>query len=113
LWRQFDGYRVRDGEDFEVTTVTRPFLEDAIRERVAALPNVRMLSGVDARGVLVRDHQVEGVVLGIPRGRQTPPEAMLPRLALLPLLRIPQWVRTGLCGNATGLWTPLCPNFGY
>jgi len=25
LWWQFDGYRVRDGEDFEVTTFTRPF----------------------------------------------------------------------------------------
>jgi 2-polyprenyl-6-methoxyphenol hydroxylase-like FAD-dependent oxidoreductase len=64
LWWQFDGYRVRHGDDFEVTTFTRPFLEDAIRERVAALPNVRMLSGVSARGVLGRDQQIKGVVLG-------------------------------------------------
>src|SRR5580704_700584 len=63
LWWQFDGYRVRHGDDFEVTTFTRPFLEDAIRERVAALPNVRMLSGVSARGVLGRDQQIKGVVL--------------------------------------------------
>jgi 2-polyprenyl-6-methoxyphenol hydroxylase-like FAD-dependent oxidoreductase len=64
MWWQFDGYRVRGGDDFELTTFTRPFLEDAIRERVAALPNVRMLSGVSARGVLGCDQQVKGVALG-------------------------------------------------
>jgi 2-polyprenyl-6-methoxyphenol hydroxylase-like FAD-dependent oxidoreductase len=64
MWWQFDGYRVRGGDDFELTTFTRPFLENAVRERVAALPNVRMLSGVSARGVLGVDQQVKGVVLG-------------------------------------------------
>jgi 2-polyprenyl-6-methoxyphenol hydroxylase-like FAD-dependent oxidoreductase len=64
LWWQFDGYRVRHGDDFEITTFTRPFLEEAIRKRVAGLPNVRILAGVDVHGVLGRDQQVKGVLLG-------------------------------------------------
>jgi FAD binding domain len=64
LWWQFDGYRVRHGDDFELTTFTRPFLEDAIRKRVAALPNVSIRSGISARGILEREGQVKGIVIG-------------------------------------------------
>jgi 2-polyprenyl-6-methoxyphenol hydroxylase-like FAD-dependent oxidoreductase len=64
LWWQFDGYRVRHGDDFELTTFTRPFLEDAIRKRVVALPNVRIRSGISARGILEREGQVKGIVIG-------------------------------------------------
>src|SRR5215470_13756701 len=64
LWWQFDGYRVRHGNDFELTTFTRPFLEDAIRNRVAALPNVLIRSGISARRLLERDGQIKGVVIG-------------------------------------------------
>jgi 2-polyprenyl-6-methoxyphenol hydroxylase-like FAD-dependent oxidoreductase len=43
---------------------TRPFLEDAIRHRVAAVPNVRIRSGVGVDGLLAPDGQVKGVVIG-------------------------------------------------
>jgi 2-polyprenyl-6-methoxyphenol hydroxylase-like FAD-dependent oxidoreductase len=78
LWWQFDGYRVRHGNDFEVTTFTRPFLEDAIRKRVAALPNVRIQSGISARGILEHDGQVKGVVIGSEgNGTESPLDADL------------------------------------
>jgi 2-polyprenyl-6-methoxyphenol hydroxylase-like FAD-dependent oxidoreductase len=64
LWWQFDGYRARHGEDFELIMFTRPFLEDAIRHRVAAVPNVRIRSGVGVDGLLAPDGQVKGVVIG-------------------------------------------------
>ena len=64
LWWQFDGYRTRRADDFEGTFFTRPLLEDTVRKRLAALPNVQIRPGIRVRGLTGRDGRVTGVVTG-------------------------------------------------
>ena len=61
-WWQFDGYRVRHGDDFKGTFLTRSFLETTVRNRVTALRNVGICSGVAVRGLMGREDRITGVI---------------------------------------------------
>ena len=60
-WWQFGGYRIRHGDDFQGTFMTRPLLESAIRARVGVLPNVEIHSGVRAQALVGDAGRVTGV----------------------------------------------------
>lgn len=58
----FSGHQLARG-DAGVTAVqaTRPMLERAVRSRVAGLPNVKLVDGVEVAGRVARDGRVAGV----------------------------------------------------
>jgi 2-polyprenyl-6-methoxyphenol hydroxylase-like FAD-dependent oxidoreductase len=49
LWFQYGRWKLRHHSGLRGITVSRPFLETAVRRRVKALPNVTFLDGTDAR----------------------------------------------------------------
>jgi 2-polyprenyl-6-methoxyphenol hydroxylase-like FAD-dependent oxidoreductase len=68
-WWQFDGYRCRRGEDFEGTFLTRPFLEQTVRDRLTLLRNVTIRTGTRVKGLCVQAGRVTGIEVedaGIP-----------------------------------------------
>ena len=63
-----DGSLLLDDADLEFVGATRPLLESVVRDRVRALPGVRLLEQQDARGLLTTPDRstVTGVRLGSP-----------------------------------------------
>jgi 2-polyprenyl-6-methoxyphenol hydroxylase-like FAD-dependent oxidoreductase len=60
-WYQAGGYRARVNMDRTAISASRPLLEHHVRGRVAALPNVTIMSGVSVDGLLYDGRRVRGV----------------------------------------------------
>jgi 2-polyprenyl-6-methoxyphenol hydroxylase-like FAD-dependent oxidoreductase len=61
VWHQAGGYRVTSPNTLQITSGTRPFIEGHIRQRVLAIPGIRLLSGVTADGLIFDGGRVAGV----------------------------------------------------
>jgi 2-polyprenyl-6-methoxyphenol hydroxylase-like FAD-dependent oxidoreductase len=66
---QGGGYRAQGDWGRPLQSMTRPLLEQVLRRRVSALPNVRVEDGVVVERVLVEDDRATGVVLGAQQRR--------------------------------------------
>jgi 2-polyprenyl-6-methoxyphenol hydroxylase-like FAD-dependent oxidoreductase len=60
-WHQAGGYRARSLVDRTVVSATRPFIEDGLRRRVAALPNVSTERGMVVETLVYGGGRVRGV----------------------------------------------------
>ncbi len=67
-----DGYQVRRApSSLEILLVSRPMLESYVRRRVAALPQVTILAGVEAVGLRETNGAITGVRISGPDGPET------------------------------------------
>lgn len=71
-WWIFDGYRVDHGSDLDATFFSRPFLENGVRRRVLARPDVTLVPAA-VRGLKADSGRVVGVEIEDAQGRRTLP----------------------------------------
>jgi 2-polyprenyl-6-methoxyphenol hydroxylase-like FAD-dependent oxidoreductase len=62
-WYQAGGYRAASLIERKVISASRPFLEDGVRRRVEAIPNVRIIPGASVVGLAASGSRVRGVLL--------------------------------------------------
>lgn len=62
-WYHHGVWKQRFQSDFPVHSQSRPLLEALVRERVAAIPNVRLVPGQVVRGLVLEGGRVRGVTL--------------------------------------------------
>ena len=62
-WYQAGGYRTRNLVERSVISASRPFIEDNLRRRTRALPNVTIETGVNVVGLICDGGRVRGVQL--------------------------------------------------
>ncbi|HEU5090335.1 MAG TPA: FAD-dependent monooxygenase, partial [Roseiflexaceae bacterium] len=60
-WYAFGGYRVPVHVGLEAALMSRPFLEQLVRERTLARPNVTLRGGCAVSGLITRERRVVGV----------------------------------------------------
>ncbi|MFN8348728.1 MAG: FAD-dependent monooxygenase [Spirosomataceae bacterium] len=93
-WFSYGGFKKRFTFGINAVTISRPMLEHIVRERVLALPNVRLEDNASVKKLLTSSDQQQIIGVEIEKGEQT--QQMLADLAVDATgrgSRTPQWFK--------------------